>query len=262
MSSKETNPNPHPPAIAVVVPVHNEEDNIQPLVSEIRQALEPVAAFETIYVDDGSTDRTVSVLRELAATDTALRVVVHQVRYGQSAAVTTGVLHARAPLIATLDGDGQNDPADIPALMDEWGTNPNNGCLLIAGHRLRRKDSGIKRIASRVANNVRAFFLKDDTPDTGCGLKVFAKSAFLDLPRFDHMHRYLPALFIRAGGRVVSVPVNHRPRERGTSKYGVIDRLVVGVHDVIGVGWLLRRGNRPLVDAGRSIRHQQEGDHS
>ena len=223
MSSK--NQSQSPPRHRGRGAVHNEEDNIQPLVSKSAKPW-TVAAFRTIYVDGGSTDRTVSVLRELAATDTALRVVVHQAAMDKAprwrrAFVTPGH-HNRDP------GRRRSErPGRYPGLDGRVGTNPNNGCLLIAGHRLRRTASGIKRTASRVANNVRAIFWKDDTPDTGCGLKVFAKSAFLDLPRFDHMHRYLPALFIRAGGRVVSVPVNHRPRERGTSKYGVIDRLVV-----------------------------------
>lgn len=251
----------HQPEIAVVVPVHNEEGNLEPLIAEIVQALDGIAPFEIIYVDDGSTDTTVSSLKNLAEKETRLRVLVHQKCCGQSAAVATGIRYAKAPLIATLDGDGQNDPSDIPALMKAWKEAPDNAFLLIAGHRVKRQDSGIKKVSSRVANKVRAFLLKDATPDTGCGLKVFARSAFMDLPRFDHMHRYLPALFMRAGGRVNSIPVNHRHRERGTSKYGTLDRLAVAVFDLIGVIWLRRRGSCPALDQDRSVRPTTDGGH-
>ena len=153
---------------------------------------------------------------------------------------------AHGTWIATLDGDGQNDPADIPALLaraQAGGQAP----FLVAGHRTRRQDSRVKKLSSRAANAIRARMLRDATPDTGCGLKVFERAAFLDLPAFDHMHRFLPALFIRAGGQVVSVPVGHRPRTRGASKYGTLDRLWVGIFDLIGVAWLQRRWHRPDV---------------
>ena len=153
-------------------------------------------------------------------------------------------------MIATLDGDGQNDPADLPLLLDKFEEVDKGPIdfLLVTGHRTKRRDTAIKRFSSRVANRIRAGLLKDRTPDTGCGLKVFTRTAFLDMPRFDHMHRYLPALMIRRGGRSVSIPVNHRPRERGISNYGTLDRLWVGISDLMGVMWLLRRANKPDVE--------------
>jgi dolichol-phosphate mannosyltransferase len=237
------------PEIAVVVPVKNEAENILPLVGEIAAALSGVAAFEAVYVDDGSDDGTTDILREAAATRPWLRVFRHEASCGQSQAVATGVRRAAAPLVATLDGDGQNDPADIPRLLAEMRALPeaDRASALIAGNRKTRRDDGVRRLSSRLANGVRAWMLHDDTPDSGCGLKLFHREAFLDLPRFDHMHRFLPALFLRAGGRVVTVPVNHRPRQRGTSKYGVWNRLWVGIVDILGVMWLQRRNRRPTV---------------
>ncbi len=239
------------PVLAVVVPVKNEADNILPLVGEIHAALSGKHVHEIIYVDDGSDDRTPDMLREARGKYPALRVVRHRNSCGQSAAVATGVKAARAPVIATLDGDGQNDPADIPALLrrllDE--APEARSYLLVAGWRHKRRDDGIRKISSRIANKIRAGMLKDDTPDTGCGLKVFTREAFLDMPRFDHMHRFLPALMIRRGGKVVSVPVNHRPRERGVSKYGVWNRLWVGIVDLFGVMWLQNRANLPEIES-------------
>jgi dolichol-phosphate mannosyltransferase len=199
-------------------------------------------AHEIIYVDDGSDDGSIDVLRA----DGGLTVLRHRQSCGQSAAIVTGVRAARGVWIATLDGDGQNDPADIPALLARAQAEP--GIALVAGHRTRRRDTAVKRFSSRAANALRAFLLGDATPDTGCGLKVFKREVFLQLPIFDHMHRFLPALFIRAGGRVVSVPVNHRPRTRGVSKYGTLDRALVGVVDLAGVAWLQRRGRRPEIE--------------
>ncbi|MBF0304845.1 MAG: glycosyltransferase family 2 protein [Alphaproteobacteria bacterium] len=238
------------PELAVVVPVKNEADNILPLIGEIHQALDGVAVFEVIYVDDGSDDQTPSRLIEAGRAFPRLRVLRHRKSCGQSQAVATGVRHARAPLIATLDGDGQNDPADIPALLAMMRDCPEaeRDRLMIAGHRRKRQDTGLRRLSSRVANGVRAGLLGDDTPDSGCGLKLFSRQAFLDMPRFDHMHRFLPALMLRQGGRVVSVAVNHRQRERGVSKYGVWNRLWVGIVDLFGVMWLQRRANRPEVE--------------
>ena len=237
------------PSLAVVVPVHNEAENVEPLIDEIRAALGPGGRpFEIIYVDDGSSDATLETLQALATRHPELRVLRHKACCGQSAAVATGVRAALAPIVATLDGDGQNDPADIPSLVEalERDTDPDH--LLIAGHRAKRKDTAYKRFQSRIANRIRAGLLKDATPDTGCGLKVFTREAFLDMPRFDHMHRFLPALMIRRGGRVTSVPVHHRPRERGQSKYGMFDRLRVGIVDLLGVMWLQRRGSKPEVE--------------
>ena len=237
------------PELSVVVPVRNEEDNILPLIEEIALALDGKAAFELVYVDDGSTDATASRLAEAGARCPRLRVVRHRESCGQSQAVASGVKAARGRWIATLDGDGQNDPADIPRLLE--AARAAGPKTLIAGHRQKRRDTWVKRVSSRLANGIRAGLLKDATPDTGCGLKVFARDTFLDFPRFDHMHRYLPALIIRAGGKAVSVPVNHRPRRRGQSNYGFLDRLWVGVFDLIGVMWLIRRGKIPVIEPDR-----------
>lgn len=232
------------PELAVVVPVHNEAGNIRPLIDEICAALAGTV-FEIVYVDDGSSDGSADELTATQADIPQLRVMRHLNCCGQSAAVATGVKAARAPTVATLDGDGQNDPANIPALFEVLKAEAEPDFLVVAGQRTKRRDTLIKRWSSKFANGLRASLLKDDTPDTGCGLKVFTRAAFLDMPRFDHMHRYLPALMIRRGGRVVSVPVNHRHRERGTSKYGTLDRALVGISDLLGVIWLQRRGSRP-----------------
>jgi len=239
------------PALAVVVPVKNEAENIVPLIDEIHRALTDHAEFEIVYVDDGSTDATTEILKTEQKARPYLRVLRHARSCGQSAAVASGVKAAKAPIIATLDGDGQNDPADIPAMLQRLLAEPEarRDFLLVAGHRQKRRDTGIRRISSKIANGVRAWMLKDATPDTGCGLKLFTRAAFLDMPRFDHMHRFLPALMIRRGGAVVSVPVHHRPRERGVSKYGVWNRLWVGIVDLFGVMWLQRRANLPKVES-------------
>ena len=228
------------PLLSIVIPVRNEAPNIAPLVAEIRSVLAGVA-HEIVYVDDGSIDDTPARLK--AAGVTWRR---HRIGCGQSAAIVTGVKASQGTWIATLDGDGQNDPADIPALLGRALS--ENGRVLIAGHRTRRRDSRLKRISSRIANGARARLLRDSTADTGCGLKLFRRADFLELPHFDHMHRYLPALMLRQGGRVISVPVNHRPRTRGASKYGTLDRLWVGLFDLVGVFWLQRRGTRPIVE--------------
>jgi dolichol-phosphate mannosyltransferase len=235
---------PANPFVSVVVPVRNEAPNIGPLIAEIRHALEGVA-YQIVYVDDGSDDETPAALRAARAAG-PLTVRRHLVGCGQSAAVITGVRAASGTWIATLDGDGQNDPADIPALLAR--AQAIGGMILVAGHRTQRRDTRVKKISSRAANAIRAWLLGDATPDTGCGLKVFRREDFLTLPAFDHMHRFLPALFIRAGGQVVSVPVGHRPRTRGASKYGTLDRLWVGIFDLVGVAWLQRRWKRPVVE--------------
>lgn len=234
--------------LSVVIPVRNEAGNIAPLVAEIAAALDGIAAYEIVYVDDGSDDSTAAEIRRLQAAMPQLRLIRHARRYGQSAAIRSGVKAANGGWIATLDGDGQNDPADIPALWRMVQGAPRDGRekrLMIVGHRGRRQDSWSKRRASAIANAVRRVLLRDDTPDTGCGLKLFPRALFLDLPYFDHMHRFLPALVLREGGSVRSVPVNHRPRQRGISKYGVLDRLGVGIIDLFGVMWLRRRFAMP-----------------
>jgi dolichol-phosphate mannosyltransferase len=227
--------------LSVVVPVCNEAENVEPLAREIDAALAGMA-YEMIFIDDGSTDDTAMILKRLKSALPALRVLRHSFRSGQSAAVASGVRAARAPWIATLDGDGQNDPADIPKLLAEQAKFENRGVLLFMGNRkASRKDSAFRKLQSSIANGVRSSLLGDGTPDTGCGIKLFSREMFLELPRFDHMHRFLPALFQRHGSRVVSVPVRHRPRTRGTSKYGMLNRLWVGIVDIVGVMWLRRR---------------------
>ena len=238
-------PDPTQLEISVVVPVKDEAENLELLIDEIRASLGGAGvAHEIVYVDDGSTDATPDILSGLMARWPELRVVRHRACSGQSAAIATGVDHARAPAIVTLDGDGQNDPADIPALLERYRAEAG-AAVMIAGHRAKRRDTWLKRLSSRVANGIRGGLLRDQTPDTGCGLKVFPRAAFLAMPRFDHMHRFLPALMIRGGGRVISVPVNHRPRERGASKYGLLNRLWVGIVALFGVMWLARRAVNP-----------------
>jgi dolichol-phosphate mannosyltransferase len=231
--------------LSVVIPVKNEAENIAPLVDEIRAALDGLVEYEILYVDDGSTDATASEILRLASTIPRVRLMRHTRNCGQSTAIRTGVRAARAAWIVTLDGDGQNDPADIPIL---WGLSreaSEHPPRLITGYRKQRRDSWSKRWASCIANATRRRLLGDHTPDAGCGLKLFPRALFLDLPYFDHMHRFLPALVLREGGAVQSVPVNHRPRRRGISKYGVFDRLRVGIIDLLGVMWLQRRAAHP-----------------
>jgi len=241
------------PLVSVVIPVRNEAPNIAPLVAEIEAALAGTP-HEIIYVDDGSSDATPDALAE-AARAAPLRHFRHRSSCGQSAAIITGVRRARGEWIATLDGDGQNDPADIPRLLAraQAAFGAEGGAVLVAGHRVRRRDTRVKRLTSAWANRVRAGLLGDATPDTGCGLKVFPRELFLELPHFDHMHRYLPALVLRHGGRVLSEAVNHRPRVRGVSNYGTLDRLVVSILDLVGVIWLQRRWKRPEVEAGAEV---------
>ncbi|ALS93555.1 glycosyltransferase family 2 protein [Xanthomonas oryzae] len=234
------------PQLSVVVPVFNERDNVATLVGEIVSALRGVVAFEIVYVDDHSRDDTLAVLQGLKRTTPELRVLHHVTQSGQSTAVRSGVKAARASWIATLDGDGQNDPADIPKLLIAR-SQAEPQVKLFAGWRVNRQDSGSKRWASKWANAIRSRMLRDNTPDTGCGIKLFEREAFLDLPYFDHMHRYLPALMQRAGWRTVSVPVNHRHRTAGVSKYNNLNRALVGIRDLRGVAWLITRSKRTVV---------------
>lgn len=233
--------------LSVVVPVFNEEGNVRPLIDEIVRALRGSIAFEIIYVDDHSRDATPERLQAALADIPELRALRHARQSGQSTAIRTGVRAARAPWIATLDGDGQNDPADIPRLLEERNRAADT-TKLFAGWRVKRIDSGSKRWASKLANALRARMLRDATPDTGCGIKLFERAAFLELPYFDHMHRYLPALMQRAGWKTVSVPVNHRPRGAGVSKYNNLHRAWVGLRDLRGVAWLISRSRRPRVE--------------
>lgn len=231
------------PRLSVVVPVRNEAGNIAPLVAEIAAACAPLGAFEVVYVDDGSSDGTPQELARLAADSPWLRHLCHAESCGQSAAVRTGVRAARAPYVVTLDGDGQNNPAFIPAMLEKIeAAGPEAG--LVQGQRLGRKDTGFKRLQSRVANKVRSFILKDDTRDTGCGLKCFRREVYLALPYFDALHRFMPALVKREGFTVLHVDVVDRPRLTGVSNYGFFDRLWVGIRDLFGVRWLIGRRRR------------------
>lgn len=232
--------------LSVVIPVFNEEDNVIPLFDEIRSALEGQLSHEVIFVDDASTDQTGRVLQQLAARQAeaspAVRVIGHRQNAGQSRALLTGVRHAGGNWIATLDGDGQNDPRDILKMLALRDESPDPDRLMVVGWRQKRHDPWLRRLSSRVANSVRKRLLNDGTPDTGCGLKLFPRRLYLELPAFDHMHRFLPALARRAGADVQVVPVHHRERRSGISKYGLFDRLWVGIVDMFGVIWLARRG--------------------
>ncbi len=240
--------------LSVVVPVRDEEANIAPLINEICSSLDGLLEYEIVYVDDGSSDKTWERLVELSETLSQLRIVRHRKSFGQSTAIHTGVKAARSSMIATLDGDGQNDPADIPRLLEVFNSADSPvGLQLVIGHRRKRQDSWVKRTSALVANKVRGYLLKDRTPDTGCGLKLFSRDTFLELPFFDHMHRFFPALILRNGGAVLSVEVNHRPRKHGQSHYGLWDRLWVGIVDLVGVMWLRRRSKTADVEEVRNF---------
>jgi len=231
--------------LSVVVPVFNEEENVAKLVDEIALALRETN-YEMIFVNDTSTDGTLSVLTTLKTAYPALRVISHRKNAGQSRAVRSGIMAAKAKYIATLDGDGQNDPADIPALYAQiTRDNAPQGLALVGGRRAKRQDSWAKKIGSRIGNGVRKKLLNDQADDTGCGLKVFARDAFLRLPYFDHVHRYIPALMLREGYEIEFCDVNHRHREFGVSKYTNFGRLMVSFADLRGVRWLNRRARNP-----------------
>ena len=228
------------PAVSVVVPVRNEAGNVAPLVSEISAALQGRWPFEVVYVNDGSSDGTEAELKRLKEQRPWLRQIKHARSCGQSAAVRTGVAAARAPVVVTIDGDGQNDPAFIPRLIEALLAGaPRTG--LIAGQRVGRKATAFKKFQSRIANGVRGAILRDGTRDTGCGLKAFHRELFLALPYFDGLHRFLPALVKREGRDIGYVDVVDRPRLTGTSNYGMWDRLWIGILDLAGVWWLIRR---------------------
>ena len=237
--------------LSVVIPMLDEAENVLPLLGEVEAALTSLPlselSSEIVVVDDGSRDQTPERLAEAKRTIGRLRVVRHKARAGQSTALWTGIDAAHGAWIATLDGDGQNDPADIRRLYMEIREGEARDIVLVTGVRRMRRDSLIKRLSSRIANAVRGRMLGDRVPDTGCGLKLFRRRDYLELPRFDHMHRFLPAL-MGGRGKIVLVDVNHRARTRGRSKYGTLDRLWVGLADLIGVMWLKRRMIRPSIE--------------
>ena len=231
------------PYVSVLIPAKNEAGNLIPLLEEVRVALVG-ETFEVIVVDDGSTDATAVELRTLQGSGYhQLRVLSHARSLGQSTSIYHAAEVARGHWLATLDGDGQNDPADLPKMLDlvRGSEGTPTGVKLVAGHRVNRRDTASKRWASRFANKLRASLLKDQTPDTGCGIKLIEREAFLRLPYFDHMHRFIPALIRRHNGRMLVHPVNHRERGAGVSNYGNLDRALVGIVDLFGVWWLIKR---------------------
>ncbi|GGD68688.1 glycosyltransferase family 2 protein [Lacimicrobium alkaliphilum] len=233
--------------LSVVIPAKNEQENVLKLIEEIINALSDLCSFEIIVVDDGSDDQTFNKLKLAQQQYSAsIRILRHAHSTGQSTAVYNGVLIARGELVATLDGDGQNDPTDIPKLLIVANEFAQGADFCIAGYRKCRHDSRWKLLQSRIANSIRSTLLKDDTPDTGCGLKIFPRSTFIKLPYFDHMHRFLPALIKRSGGSIRIVEVNHRARHTGTSKYTMLNRAWAGVIDMLGVIWLQKRNRLPV----------------
>lgn len=234
--------------LSVIVPVHDEAENIEPLVGEIRAALAGGPSFEIIYVDDASRDGTAALLKELSGRVPQLRWLRHATNVGQSGALLSGLRAARGNLIATLDGDGQNDPADLPRMLKALAAAGGPARVqAITGVRTRRQDNFAKRYGSRIANAVRRACLGDEAADSACGIRVVTREAFLRLPYFDHLHRFVPALLRREGYSMIALPVNHRPRTRGRSKYGTWDRLCVGIVDLFGVMWLMKRRKRTEV---------------
>jgi len=244
------------PRYSVVITVYNEEDNIDPVVEELCPVMARLGApFEIVYCDDASSDGTAARLAAAQSRHPELCVVRHRDNWGKSVALASAVDAARGEWLVMLDGDGQNDPADIPrlvALIEAAGASPR--LAMVAGIRRRRQDTWLKRASSRIANRVRSAVLKDRTPDTGCGLKLCRREAYRRLPRFDHNHRFLPALVQRDGGEVAFLEVTDRPRLSGTSKYGLRNRLFTGVIDLAGVYWLMRRPSRPAIDYVRPAR--------
>lgn len=235
------------PLISVVIPAKDERGNIGILLRETAAALGPVATFEIIVVDDGSSDGTINeALSAGRSLDCATICIQHSGCFGQSAALRTGAKAATGKWILTMDGDGQNDPADAPRMI-ERARLVHSPIFCIAGHRQRRRDSQWVRFQSRIANRVRAALLGDGVPDSGCGIKLFSREGFLDLPFFNHFHRFLPALIIAQGGTLEVVPVSHRERRAGQSKYTAWSRAWVGIVDMLGVAWLQRRAKLPIV---------------
>ncbi len=235
--------------ISVIVPVFNERENIENLLQEIVEVSRNLPIEEIIYVDDCSDDDSFALLQSLKKDCPALRAIKHTRRSGQSAALWTGARAAACDLLVTMDGDGQNNPADIALLYEAYQKGAEkDGKLAVLGERTKRNDNWVRRLSSRLANAIRAGLLKDGTKDTGCSLKLIRRRDYLELPYFDHMHRFLPALLRREGARLVHVGVSHRARTHGQSKYGTLDRLIVGISDIRGVLWLQKRGGRVAAD--------------
>ncbi|NCB56684.1 MAG: glycosyltransferase [Gammaproteobacteria bacterium] len=240
----------HQPAVTVVIPAKNEAENIRPLINEIRAAMDDEFNYELIYVDDGSTDDTFNILKSIRDEGfSKLKVIRHQQSVGQSFSVLNGARHGAGEWLVVLDADGQNVPADIPGMLKTlqaaYASDPKK--VGIIGHRVTRRDDWIKRLSSKLANGFRDWMLKDGIPDTGCGLKATRREWYVQLPAFNHMHRYVPALIQSMGGEMLVHPVSHRPRMAGVSNYGVWNRLWVGLVDVFGVRWLQHRAKRIVI---------------
>jgi len=229
--------------ITVIVPIFNEQENIESLFFEIVEAATKTPIKEIIYVDDGSTDHSLNILKNLKQKNSLLRIIKHSKKSGQSLAFWSGVSHASQPLIVLMDGDGQNDPKDIEKLYQQYAqVSSDEKKIMIAGQRAERKDNFVRKISSILANKIRSTITRDGIRDTGCSLKLIRKEDYLSLPYFDHMHRFLPALLIRNHVKILTTDVSHRPRKFGVSKYGFWQRLLVGITDLIGVRWLIARG--------------------
>jgi|TARA_Y100000815_G_scaffold274349_2_gene308148 dolichol-phosphate mannosyltransferase len=241
-------------AVSIVIPMKNESGNVEAVLGEIAQACDGLTEYEIIVVDDGSTDDTAAKVKSLMARHPTLRLLQHPTSAGQSAGVHSGTLAAHGRIICTLDGDGQNPPSELPKLFTPLLEDQTGRLGLVAGQRVGRQDTLSKKLASRFANGLRARILKDGTRDTGCGLKGFRRDAFLAFPYFDHMHRYLPALAKRDGWEVALVDVAHRERHAGRSNYSNFQRALVGIYDLIGVAWLIRRRKKAQpVEAGADV---------
>ena len=231
--------------ISIVIPIYNEQDNIIKLIKEVRIALEKKINYEIIIIDDGSDDNTYEVVNKIKKMYKNITTIIHKKNYGQSIGLRTGIIEAKSEYIVTLDGDGQNDPRDILKLIKSFDTKVNY--MMVIGNRVNRIDTTAKKAASRLAFQIRKLLLKDNTPDTGCAIKVFRKKDFLQLPFFNHIHRYLPFLFNTFGGKIISIPVNHRSRSSGISKYSNFQRFLVGINDLYGVIWLRKRSVWPIL---------------
>ena len=231
--------------ISIVIPIYNEQDNIIQLIKEVRASLEKKINYEIIVVDDGSDDNTYEVINKIKKINKNITIISHKKNYGQSIGLRTGIIEANSEYIVTLDGDGQNDPRDILKLIKSFDTKVS--FMMVIGNRVNRIDSAAKKVASRLAFQIRKLLLKDTTPDTGCAIKVFRKKDFLQLPFFNHIHRFLPFLFNTFGGKIISIPVNHRSRNSGISKYSNFQRFLVGINDLYGVIWLRKRCVWPIL---------------